>query len=574
VHTNILFQISVAIVVATLFAIVARWTKQPVILGYIAAGVVLGQTEGLGWITTSEIEPISELGLILLLFMIGLEIDLKKLKRAGKPMLAAGGGQFLICVVLGLLVMPMLGFKYSARGYAPLYLAVAAALSSTMIVVKLLYDKSELDTVPGRLTLGVLVFQDIWAILFLAVQPDLQNPAPIVIFSSLVKAAGMVAFTLAASRYVLPVLFRSIAKVPELLVLGALAWCFFVALIAERLGLSLEMGALIAGVSLSTFPYNMDVMAKVTSLRDFFITLFFVSLGSKIPAPTMQMTLLALALSGFLVASRFLSITPILYFLKQGNRASVVPAINLSQISEFSLVICTMGVGLGHISPRVLAVVVLALVITSVTSTYAIMFNYEIFTWMNPFLRRLGMRDLGEEQPADAEEGHIEPKPIVFVGFARHGSSLLHELLVRDAAHAKDVGVVDFNPRVKEELDRRGIQNVYGDISHLDTLHHAEVAEAKVLLCTIPDGLLKGTSNMRLLKLLKSLAPEASVVVTAELFEEADEMYTEGAAFVFMPRLMGVGELADAVDAALRGEVTEHTRAARERLMVREEVLP
>ena len=573
-HSNILFQISVAIVVATLFAIVARWTKQPVILGYIAAGVVLGQTEGLGWITTSEIEPISELGLILLLFMIGLEIDLKKLKRAGTPMLAVGVGQFAICVVLGLMVMPLLGFSYAAKGYAPLYLAVAAALSSTMIVVKLLYDKSELDTVPGRLTLGVLVFQDIWAILFLAVQPDLQNPAPIVIFTSLVKGAGMVAFALAASRYVLPVLFRSIAKVPELLVLGALAWCFFVALVAERLGLSLEMGALIAGVSLSTFPYNMDVVAKVTSLRDFFITLFFVSLGSKIPAPTLQTTFLALAIAGFLVVSRFLSITPILYKLKQGNRASLTPAINLSQISEFSLVICTMGVSLGHISQRVLAVVVLVLVITSVTSTYAIMFNYEIFSFLNPLLKRLGLRDLGEEQPADAEEGHIEPKPIVFVGFARHGSSLLHELLVRDAAHARDVGVVDFNPRVKEELDRRGIQNVYGDISHLDTLHHAEVAEAKVLLCTIPDGLLKGTSNMRLLKLLKSLAPEASVVVTAELFEEADEMYTEGAAFVFMPRLMGVGELADAVDAALRGEVTEHTRAARERLMVREEVLP
>ena len=154
-HTNILFQISVAIVVATLFGIIARWTRQPVILGYIAAGVVLGQTEGLGWITTSEIEPISELGLILLLFMIGLEIDLKKLKRAGTPVLAAGVGQFAICVILGLIVMPMLGFKYSAKGYAPLYLSVAAALSSTMIVVKLLYDKSELDTAPGRVTLGL-----------------------------------------------------------------------------------------------------------------------------------------------------------------------------------------------------------------------------------------------------------------------------------------------------------------------------------------------------------------------------------------------------------------------------------
>ena len=573
-HTNILFQISVAIVVATLFAIVARWTRQPVILGYIAAGVMLGQTEGLGWITTSEIEPISELGLILLLFMIGLEIDLKKLRRAGKPFVAAGAGQFIICVVLGLLVMPMLGFKYSAKGYAPLYLSVAAALSSTMIVVKLLYDKSELDTVPGRLTLGVLVFQDIWAILFLAVQPDLQNPAPIVIFSSLVKGAGMVAFALAASRWVLPILFRSIAKVPELLVLGALAWCFFVALVAERLGLSLEMGALIAGVSLSTFPYNLDVVAKVTSLRDFFITLFFVSLGTKIPAPTMHTTMLALGVAGFLVLSRFLSVTPILYALKQGNRASVTPAINLSQISEFSLVICTMGVGLGHIRKSVLSVVVLVLVITSVTSTYAILFNYEIFNFLNPLLKRLGMRDLGEEAAAEEEKGHAEPKPIVFVGFARQGSSLLHELLGRDPALASQVGVVDFNPHVKEELDKRGIQCIYGDISHLDTLQHANIGAANILLCTIPDSMLKGTSNMRLLRKLQQLAPNASIVVTAELFEDADAMYETGAAFVFMPRLMGVSELASTVYAAMRGQVAEHTRASRERLMVREEVLP
>ena len=570
-HTNILFQISVAIVVATLLAIVARWLRQPVLLGYIAAGVVLGQTEGLGWLVTAEIEPISELGLILLLFMIGLEIDLKKLRKAGKPVIAVGAGQFVICVVLGLMVMPMLGFAFTAKSYAPLYLSVACALSSTMIVVKLLYDKAELDTVPGQLTLGILVFQDIWAILFLAIQPDLQNPEPIVIFSSLVKGAGMVAFALAASRYVLPVLFRSIAKVPELLVLGALAWCFFVALVAEKLGLSLEMGALIAGVSLSTFPYNLDVVAKVTSLRDFFITLFFVVLGTKLSRPTMQTTVLALGVSGFLVASRFLSITPILYRLKQGNRSSLVPAINLSQISEFSLVICTLGVTLGHISKRVLSVVVLVLVLTSVASTYAIMFNYQIYSFLNPILRRLGMRDLGDQEAAKAKAA---PKPIVFVGFARFASSLLAELLQRDPASAGQVGVVDFNPRVKEELDRIGVHAIYGDISHLDTLHHANIAQSKVLLCTIPDGMLKGTSNMGLLQKLRALAPESHVIVTAEQFEAADELYEAGASFVYMPRLMGAAELADAVAAALRDEIATHTSGERERLSDRVEVLP
>ena len=155
-----------------------------------------------------------------------------------------------------------------------------------MIVVKLLYDKSELDTAAGRITLGILVFQDIWAILFLALQENLHDPAPAILLISLAKGIAVVAFSLLTSRYVLPVLFRSIAKVPELLLIGALAWCFFVVLVSSELGLSREMGALVAGVSLSTFPYALDVTAKVTTLRDFFITLFFVSLGTKIGRPT------------------------------------------------------------------------------------------------------------------------------------------------------------------------------------------------------------------------------------------------------------------------------------------------
>ena len=378
-EANIIFQVSIAIVTATAGAFVAKLFRQPLLLGYLAAGIVIGETQGLGLIQTGVIEPIAELGLILLLFMIGLEIDLKKLKGSGGPVIAAGVLQFPIGVALGLLVAPLLGFHFVTGQFAPLYIAVAAALASTMIVVKLLYDRQELDTLPGRITLGVLVFQDLWAILFLAVQPDLRNPAPGVILLSLAKATLLVGFALVVSRYVLPALFRFIAKVPELMVSGALAWCFLVALIAERLGLSLEMGALIAGVSLSTFPYNLDVIAKVISLRDFFITLFFVTLGTRVPRPDANVIWAAVALSVFLILSRFVALTPLLYSFKRGNRASVIPALNLSQISEFSLVICSIGLGLGHIDQRVLSVVVFTLVITSVTSTYAIQFNHEIY---------------------------------------------------------------------------------------------------------------------------------------------------------------------------------------------------
>ena len=176
---DILFQIASAIVIATCFALVARVARQPLILAYIAAGIVVGPTEGLGWLSIETVEPISELGLILLLFMIGLEIDLKKIKQSGAALIAVGVGQFLICVLLGLPFMRLLGFHLGGGDFSALYLAIGAALSSTMIVVKLLYDKFELDTLPGRMTLGILVFQDIWAILFLALQHDLRIQRPV-----------------------------------------------------------------------------------------------------------------------------------------------------------------------------------------------------------------------------------------------------------------------------------------------------------------------------------------------------------------------------------------------------------
>lgn len=568
---DILIQIAAAIVVATLFALIARALKQPLLLGYIAAGILLGETEGLGWINGHEIEPISELGLILLLFMIGLEIDLKKLKRAGRALVTVGIGQFVICTLLGLGFFPLIGFTFSGDSLAPLYLAVAAALSSTMIVVKLLYDKFELDTAPGRVTLAILVFQDIWAILFLALQPDLRDPELLVLLMSFGKGAAVVASALAVSRYVLPALFRSIAKLPELMVLGALAWCFGVVLLSAALGLSKEMGALIAGVALSTFPYNLDVIAKVISLRDFFITLFFVSLGTQIPRPTWDVMTAALAGSAFLVASRFLSITPILGALKSGSRMAFIPALNLSQISEFSLVICTLGVGLGHIDARALSVVVFMLVITSVASTYAILKNHEIYQSFAPVLRRLGIKDTEER---DITGSHAVIRPIMFLGFARLASSALHAILARRPGDAERITVIDFNPHVRDELERRGVHAIYGDISHADTLHHADVHTARVVVSTVPDSILKGTTNAKLLRQLQALAPHAHVIVTSDILDDARALYQEGAAFVYVPRFMSAEDLADAVGAAVEGRIEKYREPALADIATRVEVLP
>jgi Kef-type K+ transport system membrane component KefB len=231
---------------------------------------------------------------------------------------------------------------------------VAAAMSSTVIIVKILYDKRELETLAGRVTLGVLVLQDVFVILFLAIQPNLKNPAVGPLAQALGNVILLLAVAFLASRFVLPPVFKLIARLPELVLVGALAWCFAMAGFAGWLGLSTAMGALIAGVMISTFPYTLDVVAKVTSLRDFFVTLFFVALGMKIPLPTFSGILWAIFFCLFLVGSRFVTVFPPLYSMRQGCRTSLLPAINLCQLSELSLVLLALGYQSGDVSESVL----------------------------------------------------------------------------------------------------------------------------------------------------------------------------------------------------------------------------
>ena len=300
-----------------------------------------------------SINTIGQLGLIFMLFMIGLEIDLKKIIRAGNVILVTSAAQIFGCFALALVLFLLIGIPLGDRRFDAVYLAAAVSLSSTVIIVKVLYDKFELDTLPGRITLGVLVVQDLMAILFLAIQPSLNDLQLDVALLSVVRVGALLAAALLISRYTLPHLFQLIAHLPELVLVGALAWCFAVSEFAEFLGLSRVMGALIAGVSLSTFPYAIDVTAKITSLRDFFITLFFVALGMTIPLPTSSVLGLALILVAFTWISRFVTVVPALYAMRQGLRASLLPAINLAQISEFSLVLVQIGVQSGHTTPGI-----------------------------------------------------------------------------------------------------------------------------------------------------------------------------------------------------------------------------
>ena len=563
-------DIAICIIAAWVVAVLSQVARQPLLLAYLVAGFAIGPN-GFQWITdTQSIATISEIGLSLLLFMIGLEIDLKKMLSAGRVITVTAAAQIVGGVLFGWLVFDVCG--PAQNRLEALYLGVAAAMSSTVIIVKILYDKREMETLVGRITLGVLVLQDIATILFLAIQPTLKNPA----LGSLMHAFGNVILLLAvaflASRYVLPPVFRAVARQPELVLVGALAWCLALAGFAGWLGLSAAMGALIAGVMVSTFPYTLDVVAKVTSIRDFFVTLFFVGLGMKIPMPTWSYLLWTIFFCLFLIGSRLVTVFPPLYFMRQGYRVSLLPAVNLCQMSELSLIVLALGRASGDVSDNIIGIAAFSFALLAVDSTYAIFTNNAILQKVTPWLNKMGFHDLDQVVPAD--DAGEKPKRICLLGFSWTASSLLEEISRERPDLIPEIVVVDFNPNVYEKLRQRGLRVVYGDITQRDTLHHAGVSHAEVIICSLPNMVLKGADNLKMLRQLRELNPGAMITVHAELLSDIPILYAAGANYVTAPRLVEAADLLQAVEAAEKNLLDQKRREQENELNGRNEVIP
>jgi len=545
----LLHDIAVAIIAATVIGLLAHRLRQPIILGYLVAGAIVGPQLGFSFVNVADnIEIISEIGLILLLFIIGLEMNVAQILAAGRQLLVAGFGQFPVCVALGLAIFYMAGYGVSAHNCDALYLAILCGLSSTAIVVKLLYDKMELDTLPGRLSVGILVIQDIYAILILAFQPNFANPTVGPMLRAVLLAAVLLLFGFLLSRYVLARVFMLIRAAPEMVVAVSIAWCASVATIAAWAGLSKEMGALIAGLSISAFPYSVHVTAKTLPLRDFFLTLFFVSLGMKITAPSRDILLPLLGIVAFVILSRFLSIYPLLKLAGSGPRAAFITTLNLAQISEFSLVIAAIGVQYGHIAERTVTVTIYAMSVTAVLSSYAIRYSHPLYKLFELVSTRWFGRRSSEP---DIQPPHGHGPKIVVLGYHRAAHALVQSLRQHNTALLHDLLVVDFNREVVNGLAARGVQALFGDISSLSTLEHAHANEARVIACTIPDMLLKGTDNAGITRLCRQLAPNAQIITTADDAAHRDRLLAQGASAVILPYELTAHHVANLIQQAV-----------------------
>ncbi len=524
---DLVSAIGLAIIAACVLMVVFHLLRLPALLAYIVAGLVLGAIAApyLGD-SIKIMEHISHLGLVFLLFIIGLEMDLRGILRLGPRAAVAVLLQapIAIGVVLGVqyaasaagLAIPGLG----TEGPSFFYFAVACSLGSTAVVVKLLGEKFDLDSKAGKLTVLTLIAEDIWAVLALSYVSSLGGGKG---SSMVVMLGGGVLLVVAFfffSKYVLSRVMASFAKAPDLMALVSLGWCFVCAQGMAAVGLSAEMGALIAGLTIGSLPLHVEVLAKVSPLRDFFMALFFVALGMSLPPPTASIMIDALMLAGIVILVRMLLYAPTLMASRLGPIVSLTPAINLSQISEFTLLLVPIGLASKALNVEQGMVISYGLMISVVVTGFAIKYNYQLAMAM---VRVLPIGSGGGTRPDEAlkeeavdEAAHAPDVDVVMLGFFLNAEALAVELKKTNPELIDRILVIDFNLGNHPAIKAHGFQVAYGDISNPETLRHHGIGRAKVVLSTISNTFLRGISNESLAEEIQLINPEARFIATAD----------------------------------------------------------
>lgn len=544
---KIFFEITVVILFSAVLSLIFRFLRQPSILAFIATGIILGPLGPFQFQTDDLMKSMASIGITLLLFMIGLELKVSELKSVGKTALIAGGLQILATSVFSFALSTLLGFS----SVSSLYIALAMSFSSTIIVIKLLSDKKDLRSLYGRITIGILLTQDLVAIFVLIILSALGvtglkglNLTEILMVA--LKIFVLFGWVIFLGRSILPKLLNKIARSSESLFLFSLAWAFGLAALVSSpfIGFSIEIGGLLAGLALANSIESYQIVTKIKPLRDFFLTIFFVTLGmniafseiSKIFIPVIFFSLFSLIITPILVMG-------ILGSLKYKKRTSFFSAISLTQISEFSLVIVFLGNKLGQVSGEVVSILTFVGVITFVVSTYLITYANLIYKFLYKYLSFFEREKTKVEEELEKFTDHI-----VLIGANRLGEGLLESLI----ENGEKIIVVDFDPDIIEKLKGKNIKTYFGDISDPDIQELAALEKANIIISTVADP----DDTKQLLKRLKSVKGP-KVIVAAYEKEDAKDFYKLGADYVIMPHIAGGHHLANLLSKDNRGELIE-----------------
>lgn len=530
---SIFFEITIVIFLAAVLSIVFRFFKQPSILAFILTGIIIGPFGPIRFESHELMQSLASIGITLLLFMIGLELNIKELKSVGKNALVIGILQILLTSIFGFGISELLGFSDSTS----LYLGIALALSSTILVVKLLSDKRDLKSLYGKISIGILLVQDITAIFILIILSTFNSPGSTVGISELLvaglKVVVLFGWVILLSREILPKLLNIISRSSESLFLFSLAWVFGIsALVASPfIGFSIEIGGLLAGIALATSIESYQIVTKIKPLRDFFLTIFFVTLGMEITLNNFsEIFIPSLVFSAFVLFISPVILMGILGFFKYTKRTSFFTGVALAQISEFSLIMIYLGNKIGHLTSEIVSIITFVGAITFVFSTYFITQCNSLYKFFSPYL------DFFERNKTKTDEKDQEiSNHIILVGANRMGDWILEALLKKK----EEIMVVDFDPDIIEKLNKRHVHAFFGDISDPDIQKEININKSSLIISTISDP----EDN---LVLLKSIRPIKGPKIVVAAFEKSDarDFYREGADYVIMPHFAGGHHLA------------------------------
>jgi len=541
---GIFLDITLVLILATALGMLAKWLRQPTILGYLAAGILIGPL-GLVEISNTEVlDAFAEIGITLLLFLVGMEMRLRELRYIGKPALLTGIGQIVFTSLIGYLITRLLGYSTLSA----LYIALALTFSSTIIVVKLLSEKHVLDSLHGKLVVGFLLVQDFVALLALIMITSLTpevgvtGQLPLAVLSiTVLKALILFGIVLLLGKYVIPRLLHTIGHSQEMLLLSSLAWGLGLAALVTipQIGFSIEIGGFLAGIALADSIEHFQISSRIKSLRDFFIVIFFTVLGLKLALSNLTAIWFpTLILTAFVLIGNPLIVMLILGLMGYRSRTSFLASVTVAQISEFSLILVALGHRLGHLDETAVSLVTAVGIITITLSSYLIIHGERLYDRYRHVLRVFEFRDLRlgtDERQTAPKDGHI-----VLVGCDRMGSSILHSL---KELH-RDVTVIDFNPDVINRLMDRKIDAVYGDISDPDIQESAGLAKAKLVISTVPGF----DDSINLLEFMKGHNPKAKIILTTEREHDAIRLYRAGAYYVLLPHFIGGLQLAHTME--------------------------
>ena len=530
-------EIVIAIISAAAIGILFHILRQPSIIGFIVAGLIIGS---LGYLAQENIEVINNLasiGVALLLFIVGLEMNIKELRHIGRAAILVGLGQIIFTFTIGYFVCYALGFT----NLTSFYISIAITFSSTIVVVKLLSEKKDLKSLYGRIVLGALLVQDLVAILVILFLTGFsgKEAAGMGFVVTLLKGAVFVGLLILASKY-LPKLLDLIGRSRELLFLFSIAWALGIAALAGSsvVGLSIEVGGFLAGLSLAGSAENFQISSRLRPLRDFFLILFFVGLGANmLLGITPELVTSAIALSFFVLIGNPIIILIVMSVMGYRARTAFLSGLAFAQVSEFSFVVIALGGRLGHLGAPEMSLVTLIGIITIFASSYFIYYGDRIYEFMKP-----GVKFLEKRKGLVEEFGELTnlKNHLVLVGVHRMGQAILRAL----SNSTRDFVAVDFDPVVVKNLREYNLPVFYGDITEEAIQESVGLDKAHVVISTAPDF----RDNLAVLEIVRRSNPKTKVILTSESETDALELYRKGADYVILPHFLGGRELVEIVD--------------------------